>query len=45
MTFIFSPLDSARLGEDVRYVENGGGVREKFSKAVERQTFHDKTHL
>ena len=47
MTLNFSSVNGTRLGEHVRYLEHGriNTTREKFSRAMESQTFLEKTHF
>ena len=45
MTFIFSPLEQAMLGEHVRYLEHGYTMCRKFSRAMENQVFIEKMHF
>ena len=39
MTLIFSSLEQAMLGEDIRYLERSYTMRRKFSRATENQVF------
>ena len=45
MTFIFTPLEQAMLGEHVRYLEHGYTMCRKFSRAMENQVFIEKKAL
>ena len=45
MTFIFSPLEQAMLGEHIRYLEHGYTMRRKFSKAMKNQVCIEKMHF
>ena len=45
MTFIFSPIDRAMLGEHVRYLERGCRTCKKFFRGMENQVFLEKRHF
>ena len=45
MAFIFSPVDRAMLGKDVRYLERGCMTSRKFFRGMENQVFLEKMYF
>ena len=45
MTFIFTAVDRAMLGEHVRYLERGCMTSRKFFRGMENQVFLEKRHI